>query len=221
MVWRQFSRLSKAGAFEAFFNTLATMSSSAHLVQMFASTNARAHFSVMWAKEASWPASWPLAQRVHDLNPRESGRLRRFDRLQFTRRRSLRLYPFRDLARYRPRYTPACRRRRQRFFLQGNGTAAKSCDIVSAIPHKVDDKDQSNFFVRTYYKAPEHIQQRFGRPKRFKRVALRCEKIADNSGQLTASPLERFLSDRNRSLRNRGKQRAWSVDLIQSDRKTL
>ncbi len=34
-VWKRFDRLSKAGVFEAFFDTLASMSSSAHLIQMF------------------------------------------------------------------------------------------------------------------------------------------------------------------------------------------
>ena len=34
-VWKRFDRLSKAGVFEAFFDTLASMSSTAHLLQMF------------------------------------------------------------------------------------------------------------------------------------------------------------------------------------------
>ncbi|MBB6414157.1 transposase [Mesorhizobium sangaii] len=37
-VWKRFDRLSKAGVFEAFFDHLAALSSSAHLVQMFDST---------------------------------------------------------------------------------------------------------------------------------------------------------------------------------------
>ena len=37
-VWKRFERLSKAGVFEAFFDALAAMSASAHLVQMFDST---------------------------------------------------------------------------------------------------------------------------------------------------------------------------------------
>ena len=38
-VWKHFDRLSKAGVFEAFFDTLASMSSTAHLIQMFDSTS--------------------------------------------------------------------------------------------------------------------------------------------------------------------------------------
>jgi transposase len=49
-VWKRFNRLSKAGVFEAFFDALAVMSASAHLVQMFDSTIVRAHVSAAGAK---------------------------------------------------------------------------------------------------------------------------------------------------------------------------
>src|SRR5271156_5692655 len=49
-VWKRFDRLSKAGVFEAFFDALASMSSSAHLIQMFDSTVVRAHVSAAGAK---------------------------------------------------------------------------------------------------------------------------------------------------------------------------
>ena len=49
-VWKRFDRLSKAGVFEAFFDTLASMSSTAHLIQMFDSTVVRAHVSAAGAK---------------------------------------------------------------------------------------------------------------------------------------------------------------------------
>ena len=49
-VWKRFSRLSQAGVFEAFFDALAGMSQTAHLVQMFDSTVVRAHVSAAGAK---------------------------------------------------------------------------------------------------------------------------------------------------------------------------
>jgi transposase len=52
-VWKRFDRLSKAGVFEAFFDTLAGMSPSAHLIQMFDSTVVRAHVSAAGAKGGS------------------------------------------------------------------------------------------------------------------------------------------------------------------------
>ena len=49
-VWKRFWRLSRAGVFEAFFEALAGMSQTAHLVQMFDSTIVRAHVSAAGAK---------------------------------------------------------------------------------------------------------------------------------------------------------------------------
>jgi transposase len=53
-VWKRFSRLSKAGVFELFFEHLASLSTSADLVQMFDSTVVRAHVSAAGANV--WPA---------------------------------------------------------------------------------------------------------------------------------------------------------------------
>ena len=60
-VWKRFNRLSKSGVFEAMFDTLAAMSSSAHLVVMFDSAIVRAHVSAAGAKGRS------KARRLVDL----------------------------------------------------------------------------------------------------------------------------------------------------------
>ena len=49
-VWKRFWRLSQSGVFEAFFEALAAMSQTAHLVQMFDSTVVRAHVPAAGAK---------------------------------------------------------------------------------------------------------------------------------------------------------------------------
>src|ERR1700712_955239 len=49
-VWKRFWRLREAGVFEAFFETLANLSETAHLIQMFDSTVVRAHVSAAGAK---------------------------------------------------------------------------------------------------------------------------------------------------------------------------
>ena len=49
-VWKRFWRLSQTGTFEAFFEALASLSETAHLVQMFDSTMVRAHVSAAGAK---------------------------------------------------------------------------------------------------------------------------------------------------------------------------
>ena len=80
-----FDRLSKAGVFEAFFEMLASMSSTAHLIQMFDSTIVRAHVSAAEENGEAGSAR-PLARRLHHENPRKIGRLRRHHRLRSDRR---------------------------------------------------------------------------------------------------------------------------------------
>src|SRR4029078_6363123 len=67
-VWKRFWRLSRSGAFEAFFDALAAMSETAHLVQMFDSTVVRAHVSAAGAKGGSMIRR--LAARVAVSLPR-------------------------------------------------------------------------------------------------------------------------------------------------------
>ncbi len=57
-VWKRFWRLSRAGVFEAFFETLAALSETAHLVQMFDSTIVRAHVSAAGAKGGRAGRPW-------------------------------------------------------------------------------------------------------------------------------------------------------------------
>jgi transposase len=52
-VWKRFWRLSRSGVFETFFQALAGLSPTAHLVQMFDSTVVRAHVSAAGAKGGS------------------------------------------------------------------------------------------------------------------------------------------------------------------------
>jgi len=61
-----------------------------------------------------------------------------------------------------------------------NRATARSRGVAPVIPHKANEKNKPAFFARTLYKARSRIEQGFGRLKRFKRVALRCEKTARN-----------------------------------------
>jgi transposase len=63
---------------------------------------------------------------------------------------------------------------------KANRAAARARRIAPVIPHKSNEKDKPKFFARTLYKARARIEQGIGRIKRFKRVALRCEKTARN-----------------------------------------
>jgi transposase len=69
-VWKRFDRLSKAGVFEMFFEHLASLSSSAHLVQMFDSTVVRAHVSAAGAKGGR--KARRSAARAADFRPKST-----------------------------------------------------------------------------------------------------------------------------------------------------
>jgi transposase len=63
---------------------------------------------------------------------------------------------------------------------KANRAAARARGIAPVIPHKANEKNKPAFFAKALYKARARIEQGFGRLKRFKRVALRCEKTARN-----------------------------------------
>lgn len=71
-VWKRFWRLRQAGVFELFFETLASLSRTAHLVQMFDSTVVRAHVSAAGAKGGS--RARPLAAPAAASPPRSTSR---------------------------------------------------------------------------------------------------------------------------------------------------
>jgi transposase len=63
---------------------------------------------------------------------------------------------------------------------KANREAARKRGIAPVIPHKANEKERPKFFAKSLYKARARIEQGFGRLKRFKRVALRCEKTERN-----------------------------------------
>jgi transposase len=76
-IWKRFWRLSRAGVFEAFFDALAALSRTAHLVQMFDSTVVRAHVSAAGAKGGNTIKRW--AARAGASRPRSTSRLTSMD----------------------------------------------------------------------------------------------------------------------------------------------
>jgi transposase len=72
-VWKRFWRLSRAGVFEAFFDALAGLSRTAHLVRLVASTAGRAHVSAAGAKGGR--GTKRSAARAAAARPRSTSRL--------------------------------------------------------------------------------------------------------------------------------------------------
>jgi transposase len=58
-----------------------------------------------------------------------------------------------------------------------------------AIPYRSNTKDMPAFFPKALYKARARTEQAVGKLKRVKRIALRCEKTAQNYGSFVALAL--------------------------------
>ena len=69
---------------------------------------------------------------------------------------------------------------------QANRQAARKRGIAPVIPHKANERDKPAFFASTLYKARSRIEHGVGRLKRFKRIALRCQKTARNFTSIVA-----------------------------------
>ena len=69
---------------------------------------------------------------------------------------------------------------------KSNRDAARQRGICPAIPYRSNTKDVPAFFPKTLYKARARVEQAVGKLKRFKRIALRCEKTAQNYGSFVA-----------------------------------
>src|SRR3974390_3410195 len=76
---------------------------------------------------------------------------------------------------------------------KSNRDAARQRGICPAIPYRSNTKDMPGFFPKALYKARARIEQAVGKLKRFKRIAPRCEKTAQNYGSFFAPPLAFFL----------------------------
>ena len=61
---------------------------------------------------------------------------------------------------------------------KANRAAARARGICPVIPHKSNAKSRPAFFAKAIYRGRARIEQAFGKLKRFKRVAFRCEKTA-------------------------------------------
>ena len=99
-VWKRFWRLSRSGVFEAFFQVLAECSETAHLIQFFDSTTARAHVSAAGAKGGSKSGPRPLAWWLLDQNPPQDRSRRPSSRLPPDPRRGKRQHAVRDFTRH-------------------------------------------------------------------------------------------------------------------------
>ena len=88
-----------------------------------------------------------------------------------------------------PQITPRAAIGDKGYDAQANRQAARSRGICPVIPFKTTARTRPTFFPRALYKGRARIEQTMGKLKRFKRIALRCEKTARNFGSLVALAL--------------------------------
>jgi transposase len=62
----------------------------------------------------------------------------------------------------------------------------RSRGIVPVIPYRSNIKGRPKYFPKILYRARARIEQSIGKLKRFKRIALRCEKTAKNFASFVA-----------------------------------
>ncbi len=63
---------------------------------------------------------------------------------------------------------------------EANREAARKRGICPVIPYRSNAKHRPAFFPKALYRGRARIEQAIGKLKRFKRVALRCEKTAES-----------------------------------------
>jgi transposase len=173
--------LSKAGVFEAFFDTFASMSSTTHLIEMFDSTIVRAHLSAAGAKGAK-------TRRRSDghaaASPRKSTPSRTRGATSslsiLTGGEAADAPHFETFLDIDPGIQPRAAICDKGYAGQASCAAARARGFAPVIPHKTNEKDRPKFLARMLYKAHACIEQGIGRIKRFKHFALRCEKAARN-----------------------------------------
>ena len=70
---------------------------------------------------------------------------------------------------------------------EANREAARERGICPVIPYRSNAKNRPAFFPKALYRGRARIEQAIGKLKRFKRIALRCEKTAEDYAAIVAS----------------------------------
>lgn len=67
-----------------------------------------------------------------------------------------------------------------------NRQLARAAGAVAVIPYRSNRRNIPKYFAKAMYRGRARIEQMIGKLKRFKRVALRCEKTARNFRSIIA-----------------------------------
>jgi transposase len=188
-VWKRFWRLSRAGTFEAFFDALATMRERASCSDVRFHRRASPCFGGGRKRgqdnQALGRSRGGFSTKIHldtdfgglpiafHLPGGEASDSRNFEMLL-------------DIG---PDINPPAALGDKGYDSKSNREAARERGICPAIPYRSNTKDIPTFFPKLLYKGRARIEQAVGKLKRFKRIALRCEKTAQNYGSFVALAL--------------------------------
>lgn len=140
-VWKRFDRLSKAGMFEAFFDTLAAMSASAHLIQMFDSTIVCPRLCSRRKGgsqgQALGRSRGGFTTKIH-AKADNAGGIIAFD---LTGGQVADTTRYETLLNIGPDITPRAALGDKGYYSKANRAAARSRSIAPVIPHKVNEKN--------------------------------------------------------------------------------
>jgi transposase len=179
-VWRRFDRLSKAGVFEAFRHVgrderIGPFDPDVRFHHCARSCLGRRRKRGQQG-QALGRSRGGFTTKIH-AKADNSGGIIAFD---LTGGQVADTTRFETLLNIGPDITPRAALGDKGYSSKANRAAARTRGIAPVIPHKANEKNAPAFFAKTLYKARARIEQGFGRLKRFKRVALRCEKTAQN-----------------------------------------
>ena len=69
---------------------------------------------------------------------------------------------------------------------KSNRAACRKRGIVSVIPYRCNTKNKPSFLPERLYRSRARIEQALGKLKRFRRIAMRCEKTAESFAAIVA-----------------------------------
>ena len=186
-IWKRFWRLSRSGVFEAFLQLLAETSKTAHVVQFFDSTVVRAHVSAAGAKrgqenQALGRSRGGFSSKIH-LKTDFDGLPIAFHLTGGEVSDTTQLEISLDIG---PDIAPRAAITDKGYDSAANRAACRRRGIIPVIPYRENAKNRPSFFPRLLYKTRARVEQTIGKLKRFKRVAMRCEKTQDSYGAFVA-----------------------------------
>ena len=144
-VWKRFWRLSRAGVFEAFFEALAAISRTAHLVQMFNSTIGGRMSRRREPKGAAEPGARAVAGLLFHQDPPQDRSSRPAARLRAQRGPGERQPDVRGPARPRSGHQARAAVGDKGYANRKNRAAARDRAICPVIPYKAKEKNPPRF----------------------------------------------------------------------------